>query len=215
MAVSLRSLYGRVAFLRPDLEETAKIGFAIQEAVRDVCRRTFLARGTLTLTIPIGGAEAPLALPPGQGLLIIHRVDHSETGGDGFRTLGAASYSLLDSAGNTPGQPIFYSQQGGVLTLSPPSRSGGTTKVFYSYAPTTTVDTIDLPEAATLAISALAESLVLRVPSKPGGPNYQDLGHAKERENDFHRAIGNLKAISFYGEVGEIVVHPEPFPGAP
>ena len=115
----------------------------------------------------------------------------------------------------SPGTPKWYAQQGQMLQFWPSALSQGTLRLNLSYVPAQEVDEAPLPELAITAIEARAEAMVLRIPSPPGGPNYQNLQHALEREQDFHRSIGNLKAISFYGEVGDLIAAPEPFPGVP
>ena len=214
MSILLRPLYAKASLMRPDLEGSAQVGFVVQEAVREVCRRTFLARDVVPLTVTAGGGSLTLLLPASQRLLKIHRVDYAEAGGD-YVPLVSATLNFLEGRTASPGKPRWYAQAGQVLHLWPKSGAGGTARVHISYVPGEELDEAPLPELAVTAIEAKAESLLLRVPHKPGGPEYQNLQMAAMRDKEFHACIGNLKSISFYGETGELVLEPEPFPGAP
>ena len=214
MSILLRPLYAKVSLMRPDLEGASQVGFVIQEAVREVCRRTFLARDVISITVPANGVSLTISLPNSRNLLKVHRVDFMEASGL-YKPMVAATLSFLEGRVAGGSSPRWYAQAGQMLHLWPKSTAGGTARVHVSYVPGEELDEAPLPELAVTAIEARAESLLLRVPHKPGGPEYQNLQMAAGRDKDYHSCIGNLKAISFYGETGELMLEPEPFPGAP
>ncbi len=213
MGILLRPLYAKVAFMRPDLEETAKIGFAVQEAMREVCRRTFLARTGMDVTVVAAASSAAITQDAAKSVLLVHRADWVDGSGN-VTPLTPASFTFMQGRPASPGVPKWYAQQGMMIQFWPATASGGTLRLNLSYVPVTDVEEAALPELTVTAIEAKAESMLLRVPNPPGGPNYQNLQFATERDQDFGRCIGNLKAISFYGEVGDLIASPEPFPGA-
>lgn len=209
MAINLRNLYAKAAFMRPDVE-VARVGFAVQEGVREVCRRTSLARATATVTLDLGGNTLALSLTDAN-LLSVHRVTFLETGATTATELSPTTFKDLEGQDATTSAPVYYAQQGDTLQVYPATDTGGTATVYYSYVPTTELDSVDLPETAVTAIEAKAEAMLLRLPGEP----YQNMGMAQERERDFHRAINNLKAIAFYGETGDVITVSASVPGAP
>lgn len=218
MGVLLRPLYAKVSFMRPDLEETSKIGFAVQEAMREVCRRTFLARKSITSALEAGASSITITQMQSWNLLKVHQVKFTDADGEDHLLAPKDSETMKALTGDSEGIPAYYSQQGQFLMLYPAAEEAGTLTMEVSYVPTEDVEEAPLPEIAVTAIEARAESMLLRLPdANPAkdGARYQSLGHARERERDFHLTIGNLKAISLYGEVGDVETMIDPFPGAP
>ena len=229
MSILLRPLYAKAAFMRPDLEEeTGKIGFAVQEAMREVCRRTFLARASVALTAAAAAHSVPITMPAGNSLLKVHRASFLETGStDPAIVLGPANYTQIEDVTKDVGVPRVFAQKGSILYLWPSTEVGGTVTIEYSYVPLSDVDEVPLPEMAITAIEARAESMILRVPDPKAGSStgadgrsyqsrgYQSLEHARVRERDFHACLGNLKWISDYGEGGDVLMVASLFPGAP
>lgn len=211
--IELRPLYAKAALLRPDLEGSAHVGFAIQEAVREVCRRTALARETLSAVTLTAGSDSPtVTLTTGRNLLEVVAVDlRDAVDVTKFTTLESTAYAELEPHRNaSSGTPRYWAQKGSQLMVWPKATASSTLKVEVAYVPTAEVDSIDLPEQAVTAIEAKAEAMLAKVPG-----THQNLQYSQVREGDYRRSIGHLRSLSTYGTTGDYGMKVRRYPGAP
>lgn len=216
MSIDLRKLRQRIAFHRPDFDPTAQIEVATQEAMKDVCRRTFLLRTTVTLDVEADDANVTIPAINNGELLLVHRARFMWNSTEDWKELDATQIHLLRTQQIDSGTPRYFVQERDTIHMAPIPDVAGVLVVQYSWVPTTAVDTVDLPDIAAIAIALKAESDVLIYP--PSDPTQVDLRNANrsaQKEREYQASIGNLKAISLYGESGAVIKNPEIYPGAP
>lgn len=215
MTVDLRSLYARVSIARGDVDG-ARIGWCIQEAVREVCRRTRLARVELTGVSTAGsGTYTPdlsVPFPSGAALLTVHRLRTRKTGTtdayvDAAPIPATGAWGTTEESGTTTSSPAYFTQRGNTVHLYRAPSVDFDVMAEVSFVPgnaywepippSTAGSTsfVSLPEEAVNAIEAKAEHLLLRLP----GPE-RDPATAQMRDRDYRNAIGPLIALAYTGE---------------
>ena len=204
MASQIRLLFGTIGTLRPDLPK-AQINLSLQEAVKDVCRRTFLLRQTLQYSITANTNSVLAASTLGSFLKIHDVIWKSGTDTDWSVPLIEDSFVVAAEDGlwkKTGLAPKNFSQQNGTLILYPTPVVGGVIQVVISYAPSVGTDIVNipLPEAAITAIQLKAEAYASRMPGQ-----YMNLQFSLDREKEFKRCLNNLKATSLFGDGGEVM----------
>lgn len=213
MAFDVTPLQAQLLLFRPDLENrTARLRYCLDEAVREVCRRTFLARETITTTLTAGDRTLTPTLTTGRNLLKVHRLDFQDPTTSEWILVSEFSFKAMqgdsreiNSNGDTPSG---WSQQGGTVRIYPGLTANMDLRLECSYVPTDGPDLAPLPEIAAQAVTEKALCLALLVP----GPD-RDPRHAADRNSQYHRHLGNLKAIGDFGEGGEVMAYIPPIPG--
>lgn len=201
----VRSLYAYVGLGRPDLPE-AFFGRALQEAIREVARRTFCLRTTLPVTIPAGGQSVSLDVPAGQSFLRVHRV----TSADGTVVLQPASLPDVQNS-QTVGLPRFWQASRATLYVAPiPTVTDGDVALLaeVSWVPTADLADVAMPDSAIPAITGLAEGRILAFPGEG-----KDTHAAAQRRAEGSAAITRLIWETFHP--GPTRVQVEPYPGMP
>lgn len=218
MSIEVRPIYSRLALIRPDLASfnAAQLNFIIQEAIREVCRRTWLARETATQQITDGTQGWAPTLTAGRSLVAIHWIGCKLPSETEYLRLEPASFVMAerdDSVENmAKGRPTTFSQQGDTFKVYPPPDATYDIKIKASYTPTMgqEVTSIALPEYAFDALVLLAESMAYRVPGSG-----QDKSMGLLREKAANGRLGSLRALALGGESAQAPVTFYKFPGVP
>lgn len=199
MAFDLRPLYATVGLGRSDVDP-AVIGYCLQRAMRDVCRKSELARNTYEYTFTASNNSISISVANGNPIRVVSAFWKGSLDTD-YTTLYPKN--LLESQTNEywklTGKPEAFSEQGPVVILYPTPTTAGTLRLAVAYVPTTDLDTAPLPDAAIEALEARAEALLWKVM----GPG-QNLQMALTKDHEYRRALAHLKSLSIFGEVGPL-----------
>ena len=202
MALTVRSLLPKVLPFRKDLLEDDAI-FAIQEAVRKICRQTQYAQSIVSASTVAHTATVNISSLVTTGTVLrVHRVRRLDTTISAYRTLEPVNF---EDAATTryrdynEGAPDWWTYKGGsILELYPKPDTIYMLEVTVSYVPDTEIDTIPLPDEAEDAIVAGAlASLLLR----PGVG--QNIALSKDREVLYNREADALKASAMFGQTSK------------
>ena len=113
MSLTVSGLIPKVNVFRKDLEKERSI-YAIQEAVRKVCRQTMLAQEVL-VNVSAGTTEVTLTPTTGYSINRVHKVELLDTQGN-FRVLGEANQVRIDGTDSLQdavnGVPSVYTYVG-------------------------------------------------------------------------------------------------------
>lgn len=202
MAFTVRSLLPKVQVFRKDLEEERSI-FAIQEAVRKVCRMTAYAQtvvsATTTSTSPLVDLNSLVTVGSVYRVQLVRLLDPNL---NAYKVLYEYNATVIDSRETfrnyATGFPSGWDYRGnGSLEIFPTPDKAYTLEVTVSYIPSVEVDTIPLPEEAEEAIIAGAQAFILM---QPGAG--QNLALSKDREIIHNRELDFLKASALLGQSG-------------
>jgi hypothetical protein len=225
MSIEIRPLLMKVAWQRPDLGLDGRLWYALQEAVRDVCRRTRLARVTTENTLTANTNNLVPAIltedeqdatpQPQRKRLRYHRVEVQSLTDDTLWTdLIEAPATDVEAFQNlrwgTGATPRNFAQRGDTLLVWPKCSVDRVLRVTTSYVPQDELDTAPLPELAVPAVEAAARSMVLLLPGSGRDPQA-----ASEAEEEMHRCMPELRSFADDGESGPPVLRVRRFPGAP
>lgn len=213
MAFDVRPLLAKIGMYRPDLDmATAKLRYCLDEAVRETCRRTFLAREVVAATLTAGNRTLTPTLTAGRNLLRVHRLDFLDADSGEYILVQDASYYAMRGnsmeISSTGTSPSYWSQQGSTIRIYPGLVANQDLQLECSYVPTNEPDEAPLPELAVGAVEAKATELAMLLPGPDRDPKLAML-HADR----YKRNLGNLKAIGDFGEVGEVMAYIPPIPG--
>lgn len=210
MALTVRSLLPKVLPFRKDLLEDDAI-YAIQEAVRKICRQTQYAQVTVSASTVAGASTVNLSsLVTVGSVLRVMRVRRLDTVINAYRVLDPVNFEEVNDLtryrDNDEGVPYYWTQKSGsIIELYPKPDAIYTLEVATSYVPEGEIDTIPLPDEAEDAIVAGALASILM---KPGAG--QNIGLSKDREILYNREAGALKASAMFGQTSKARVTGRP-----
>lgn len=211
MAFTVRSLLPKVQPFRKDLEEERAI-FAIQEAVRKVCRQTGYAQATHTVSSIALTPTIDLSTAFTEGdiheIMLVRLYD---TKLSAYKALFPYNRTLIDAMeayrNYSTGWPTGWSFNGGnVLEIYPTPDIIYDFEVTAAVIPTGEIDTIPLPVEAEDAVVAWAQFFLLMQP----GPG-QNLALSKDREIFHNREMDALRANALLGRSGRPRAQGRPF----
>ena len=199
MAFEIRPIVTQVGLPRSDDVDTGMLVFCVQEAVRETCRRTYLAQVTQSYSVTAATNAITVALPADKGFARVMRALWLGATMTDYRQLKEDTFNeaLTDRLWIGSGSPTLFSQQNGVVLIYRTPNEAGTLRLVSAYVPITDFTTAPLPEQAVRAVVKKAGALVMSIP----GPN-QNLQMAITLDREFDRVIGGLRALAFVGEGG-------------
>lgn len=200
MSFTVRDLYAVAGMSRPDVPQV-QYGVALQQAVKRVCRETLMARVTQTYTITADTNSVTITKAESE-ILMVHQAWWMGASQTDWTPLAPVSFDVANQnqMWGTDSAPYAFSQQDETVLVYGTPTEDGQLKVTISFAPTVDVDTAPLPAKARPAVEVAAERLLLRIPG--AGQSFQA---SEARERELRGMLQNLKAISLFGESGEIV----------
>lgn len=203
MAFDVRSLLPKVHPFRKDLEEERAI-FAIQEAVRRVCRTTEYAQAVVSVVSVAATPTISLtsAMSSYGDVLRVELIRLYDTRLSAYKVLYPYNQTLIDAQESyrnyAQGWPTGWTYKGSnTIEIFPTPDIVYTFEVTASYVPTAEITTIPLPQEAEDAIVAWAQSFLLM---QPGAG--QNLALAKDREILHNRELDFLRASALLGQSG-------------
>lgn len=198
--IQVRSLDAKVALLRPDLGVSAVIGFALQQAVKEVARATSILK-EVTVNQAVTSQSFEPMLGEGHNLLKVMWVEKRDPSTLKWGRLGVVNEAMVAGLYQYPdtGEPHSFSQSGGTVKLYPAPKAAITVRCQCSFVPSVDVDEVDVPEEAVQAIEAKAQSILLRLPGEG-----RDIPTASQFEIDYRASIGRLRHLAYFGDSGVI-----------
>ena len=203
MAFTVRSLLPKVQVFRKDLEEERSL-FAIQEAVRKVCRNTGYAQAVVSVTSTPATPTISLtsAMTNYGDVYRVELIRLLDTKLNSYKVLYPYNQTLIDAQeayrNYAQGWPTGWSYKGSsVVEIYPTPDISYTFEVTASYVPTGEITTIPLPQEAEDAIVAWAQYFILMQPGLG-----QNLSLAKDREIFHNRELDFLRANALLGQSG-------------
>ncbi len=194
--INIRELYFRVTS-RPEILP-ASIRSALMDAGIQVCRETNLLRGTAFATLPSGGHQIDIPLPPDQSLVRVNQVRVRHDGA--WVDLDELAPVYLEHqrvhTSNAPeGVPSRWGLRGGTLFFQSPADKAYPLRIDHTWAPTraSQPEFFDLPDDAEEAMVAYARWILLQD---------RDPRAAAEARRDYDAALPGLRAMGETGESG-------------
>jgi len=200
--IQVRSLDAKVALMRPDLGMSAAIGFALQQAVKEVARATSILKEA-TASQSVASPTFTPTLTAGRNLLKVMWVEKQDPTTMEWGRLALVNEGMMAGRYRDPdtGDPHSFSQSGGTVRLYPAPKVATTVRCQCSFVPSMDIEEIDVPEEAVQAIEAKAQSILLRLPGEG-----RDIPTANLNETDYRGAIGKLRTLAFWGDSGCITM---------
>ena len=214
--IDIRSLYGRVAFYRPDLEQ-AYTGNALRNICRKVCRDDLLYQTEITFTGRYGISEYALSVPTLTRAIRIMRLEFRDRTTGLWNDLIEANYFQSIQANpnltRTTGKPTRYADHFGTLFIWPlldapdPDILGDTSYSFRAdvrLEPTVSdFVEVDIPPESEDALVYGALSEILLIPGEKANPQLAAAMNAK-----FVDASATLSNAARLGTSGNMFAKP-------
>jgi hypothetical protein len=208
MTIQLRPLLGIYQPLRPELRRSV-IEFWVQEAFREVARRSMLIRELVAFNTTANTNGYPLAVSSGNAPIQVHSAYIMGPNETTYAPLyeavadpGAPIEAAVPTDSNTPGgYPNKYCQVGDTVYFDPcPDTNIYQIKLNVSTMPLRdpTLQSVNLPEIASKAIELLAAAYILKLP----GPA-QDPLEAQKAMASYESEMNTLRADANKGRLGE------------